>query len=101
MTVEANLDVVRRLLDEGWNQGRLEVVDELVAEDAMPAHESPSAGRQSWKDAVVQYRSAFPDLHYSIDDLFGTGDRWCSGGRRRPRTPSASWDGRRPGGRRR
>jgi len=75
MTVQTNLDVVRRLLDEGWNQGRLEVVDELVAEDAVPAHDGPGPGRQSWKDAIIQYRSAFPDLRYRIEDLFGADDK--------------------------
>lgn len=29
MTDSANLAIVRRLLEEGWNQGKLEVVDEL------------------------------------------------------------------------
>ena len=53
MTVDTKLAIVRRLLEEGWNQGRLEVVDELVARDAVPAHESPSPGNQSWKDAIV------------------------------------------------
>jgi steroid delta-isomerase-like uncharacterized protein len=75
VTDTANLAIVRRLLEEGWNQGRLEVVDELVARDAVPAHQSPSPGRQSWKDAIVMYRSAFPDVNYRIDDLFGAADK--------------------------
>jgi steroid delta-isomerase-like uncharacterized protein len=98
IAVEANLEVVRRLLDEGWNQGRLEVIDELVAEDAVPAHDSPSPGRQSWKDAIVLYRSAFPDLRYRIDDLFGTDDkvvlRWTATG-----TDTVGFMGRPPTGR--
>ena len=40
----------------------------------MPAHESTDSGRQSWKDAIM-YRSAFPDLTYRVDDLFGAGDK--------------------------
>lgn len=99
MTVDAKLAVVRRLLEEGWNQGRLEVVDELVAQDAVPAHESTSPGRQSWKDAIVMYRSAFPDLNYRIEDLFGTGDkvvlRWTA-----TATDTNGFMGRPPTGRR-
>jgi steroid delta-isomerase-like uncharacterized protein len=95
----ANLAIVRRLLEEGWNQGRLEVVDELVAHDAMPAHQSPSPGRQSWKDAIVMYRSAFPDLNYRIDDLFGAEDkvvlRWTA-----TATDTVGFMGRPPTGRR-
>ena len=99
MTTDANLHAVRRLLEEGWNQGRLEVVDELVARDAEPAHESPSPGRQSWKDAIVMYRSAFPDLNYRIEDLFGAGDkvvlRWTA-----TATDTVGFMGRPPTGRR-
>jgi len=98
VTIESNLDVVRRLLEEGWNQGRLEVVDELVADDAVPAHDSPSPGRKSWKDAIVFYRSAFPDLRYQIDDLFGADDkvvlRWTATG-----TDTIGFMGRPPTGR--
>ena len=36
MTDSANLAIVRRLLEEGWNQGRLDVVDELVAPTPCP-----------------------------------------------------------------
>ena len=99
MTDNANLAIVRRLLEEGWNQGRLEVVDELVARDAVPAHQSPSPGRQSWKDAIVMYRSAFPDLTYRIDDLFGAEDkvvlRWTA-----TATDTVGFMGRPPTGRR-
>jgi steroid delta-isomerase-like uncharacterized protein len=99
VSVDANLGAVRRLLEEGWNQGRLEVVDELVAEDAVPAHESTSPGRQSWKDAIVMFRSAFPDLTYRIDDLFGAGDkvvlRWTA-----TATDTLGFMGRPPTGRR-
>jgi steroid delta-isomerase-like uncharacterized protein len=98
VTADANLEVVRRLLEEGWNQGKVEVVDELVAPDAVPAHESTSPGRQSWKDAIVMYRSAFPDLTYRIEDLFGAGDkvvlRWTA-----TATDTVGFMGRPPTGR--
>ena len=54
ITADANLGIVRRLLEEGWNRGKLDVVDELAAHDAVPAHESPSPGRQFWKDAMQE-----------------------------------------------
>ncbi len=84
MTVESNVSLVRRLVDEGWNQGKLEVLDELVAEDAVPVPDSPTSGRQSWKDEITFFRSAFPDLRIDIDDLFGAEDkvvlRWSATG---------------------
>jgi len=78
-----NEALVRRLFD-AWNGADLAIVDEVVAADAVPAHEGTSPGRESWKEAVVTYRSAFPDIHYEIDDLIATDEkvavRWTATG---------------------
>jgi predicted ester cyclase len=85
MTAESNISPVRRLVEEGFNQGKLEVVDEIVAEDAVPADDSTASGRQEWKDAITFWRSVFlDDLRLDIDDLFGADDkavlRWTATG---------------------
>jgi steroid delta-isomerase-like uncharacterized protein len=84
MSVEDNVAVVRRLFDVGWNQGNLAVVDELVAEDALSHHEGVVVGRDPWKQSIVMYRGAFPDLRYTIDDLIAVDDkvvaRWTARG---------------------
>jgi steroid delta-isomerase-like uncharacterized protein len=99
MTVESNVSLVRRLIDEGWNQGRLEVLDELVAEDAVSAPDDPTSGRQAWKDEIAYFRSMFPDLRFDIHDLFGADDkvalRWTATG-----TDTGGFMGRPPTGRR-
>jgi predicted ester cyclase len=75
---------VRRLVEQGFNQGKLEVVDEIVAEDAVSADDSSASGRQEWKNAITFWRSAFPDLRLNTDDLFAVGDkvvlRWTATG---------------------
>jgi ketosteroid isomerase-like protein len=43
--LEANKAVVRRLFEEGFNAGRLEVVDELVAPDVVTTTPSFSTRR--------------------------------------------------------
>jgi predicted ester cyclase len=64
--------VVRRLLDEGFSRGRLEVVDELVAEKMHehqlrePGHPSGPAGV---KAVIASLRSAFSNFQLSVQDL--------------------------------
>jgi predicted ester cyclase len=73
---EANIETSRRLIEEGFGQGRLELLDELCA-DGFVSHD-PVAGDQD-VDAVKQtisgYREAFPDLTFTIEDIFDAGDK--------------------------
>jgi predicted ester cyclase len=63
---EANKAVVRRLVDEVMNRGRLEVLDELYHSPAMA-----SAAR----DWITPFRDAFPDVHMRVVDLVAEGDK--------------------------
>ncbi|HEX5166555.1 MAG TPA: ester cyclase [Thermomicrobiales bacterium] len=68
---EANKQIVRRFIDEVWNQARLEVADELVH----PLYENnEGAGPEAVKRNVRAFKSAFPDLHDSIEALIAEGD---------------------------
>jgi len=83
MSIQHSEALVRRLF-EVWNGAPVTIIDEVVAPDAVRAHEGTSPGRESWKEAVTFYRSAFPDLHYAIDDLIATDTkvtvRWTATG---------------------
>src|SRR5579871_4276399 len=83
MSAEHNEALVRRLF-EAWNGADPAIVDEVVAADAVRAHEGTTPGRESWKEAIAFYRSAFPDLRYEIDDLIATDEkvtaRWTATG---------------------
>src|SRR5262245_35902568 len=65
-------EVVRRLLDEGFSRGRVEVVDELVAA-GMQEHQlrepGHPAGPAGVKAVIASLRSAFSDFQLSIQDL--------------------------------
>jgi steroid delta-isomerase-like uncharacterized protein len=84
---EQNKSVVRRLIDELWNKGNLQVADELIAPTYM--HHDPSSpdfgkGPESEKKRVNLYRNAFHDLRLNIEDLYADGEtvvaRWsCRG----------------------
>jgi steroid delta-isomerase-like uncharacterized protein len=77
MSNEENKSRVRRVCQEAWNEGRLDVIDEVVDPDAR--HHGLDAqtlvGPAPIKALVASIRDAFPDLHVAIEDLVAEGDR--------------------------
>lgn len=68
---EINKQIVRRFLEEVWNQARFEVADELVH----PLYENNEGkGPEAVKRNVRMFRTAFPDLHDTIDQLIAEDD---------------------------
>jgi predicted ester cyclase len=61
---EANKAVVRRLVTEVLNGGRLEVIDELYAPELAPA-------ARRW---IAPFRASFPDVDMEIVELVAEGD---------------------------
>jgi len=76
MSVEQNKAVVRRLVEEVINKGNIGLFDELVASNlvdhALPPGFPP--GAQGVKQFFSMLRAAFPDFHYTIEDMIGEGD---------------------------
>jgi len=85
---EQNKALSRRGLNEVFNQGKLEVIHEIV--DAKAVFHDPSVpggkfeGPEGFKQFTQIYRNAFPDLHIAIHDLIAEGDkvvaRWTATG---------------------
>jgi steroid delta-isomerase-like uncharacterized protein len=70
--------LVRRLVEEVFNQGRHDLVDEFYAPDLVahdPAYPAELLGVGGLKQLLHMYRIAFPDQRYTIDDIFSDGDR--------------------------
>lgn len=77
MSVEQNKEMFRRWIAEGWNRGELSVVDELYA-PAYVSHSFPPdfpPDREGLKRFVTALRTAFPDLHWTLDDMVGEGEK--------------------------
>jgi len=76
-TTEENKALFRRMYDEGLNGGNLAVVDELIAPEFIN-HEAPleveNRGPESQRLLITMLRTAFPDLHFSIEHLIAEGD---------------------------
>ncbi len=70
MSIEQNKLIMRRMIEEVWNQGNMATAEELFA----PDHTSPSApqlppGSDGVKMLVQMFRAAMPDYQMSIDLL--------------------------------
>jgi steroid delta-isomerase-like uncharacterized protein len=72
-----NVAVITRFLDEVINQGRLEQADELVAVDFVELDPLPGQrqGREGLKEVIGMIRTAFPDIHWAVDETVASGDK--------------------------
>ena len=76
MSVEENKALFRRTYEELLNRGDLDVADELVA-PMFINHEAPpgrDSGPESMRGLATMLRTAFPDLHFEIEDMVAEGD---------------------------
>ncbi len=77
MSTEENKAIVRRGIEEFANQGNFAAIDELVASDyVFHAPGLPALhGHEGFQQMVMMPRTAFPDLHFTIEDLIAEGDK--------------------------
>src|SRR5688572_15627064 len=77
MSAEQNKVVVRRLIEEVYNRGNLDMADELLAPDYVDHTWPPGkyAGREGLKRSVAKQRAAFSDLHNNIEEQIAEGDK--------------------------
>ena len=76
MSTEDHKAHVRRLTEEVWNQGNSALRDEVVATDYIGHHPSLTIhGQEGFRQFVSQYHSAFPDNHFTIEDMLAVGDK--------------------------
>jgi steroid delta-isomerase-like uncharacterized protein len=86
MGTEENKAVARRSIEGIWNKGDLAVVDELLASGYVHHVAGAETVRSSegMGQFVTGFRSAFPDLKFTIDDQIAEGDkvvtRWTGRG---------------------
>lgn len=77
MSTEDNKAKVRRAFEEGWNQGKIAVFDELCASDWI--HHDPTQPHvrtlEDFKRNVSERRNAFPDLHFTMEDMIAEEDK--------------------------
>jgi steroid delta-isomerase-like uncharacterized protein len=79
--------IARYFLGEAFSTGNLDPADEWVAPNWVnhdPGTPELPAGPEGFKQLVMGYRAAFPDLHITVDDVIAEGNkvvgRWTASG---------------------
>jgi len=73
---EANKALLQSYFEEVANKGNLDLIDEMVAPDYvghMP--EGEAIGIEGAKQHIMVFRSAFPDLSFTYNDMIAEGDK--------------------------
>ncbi|HKF63501.1 MAG TPA: ester cyclase [Dongiaceae bacterium] len=96
---DALFEPVRRLFEQVWNQGRLELLDAIATEElVLHAGRNAVSGRGTLRNIIGDFLTGFPDVKHRVDDLVIEGDRvvtrWRGVGHHR-----GSYDGIAPTGR--
>ncbi|MFC1717400.1 ester cyclase [Candidatus Poribacteria bacterium] len=84
--IEQNKALVRLVVEEVWNKGNLDIVDEILSTDW--ANHDPDypevSSIDSYKQNAARARAEFPDMRMTIDDISAEGDkvtvRWIMAG---------------------
>src|SRR4051812_6753616 len=76
---EAENKAIMHRYEEAVNQGNLDLIDEVIAADYV-GHEPDEDlhGPEGYKQFLTMFRSAFPDLHLTVEDEIAEGDRVAS-----------------------
>jgi steroid delta-isomerase-like uncharacterized protein len=71
-------DLAKRWFEEVWNKGRREAIAEMLAPGAV-IHDggADTIGADGFYPFFDRMRATFSDLHVTIEDTFGEGDRVC------------------------
>lgn len=74
--IARNIGVIRMLHEQVWSQGRVDLIEELYAEDFIGHFPTGIArGRQGIRERVEAHRRAFPNWTEEIDDTIAQGNR--------------------------
>jgi len=70
--------MVERIPLEVFNNGKFDLIDELVSPDFVDHFAQPGvpANRAGLKQSAIALKKAFPDLRYVLEDYLETGDRF-------------------------
>lgn len=77
MSAEENKALVRRYIEVVWNQRNTAALDELLAPNYQRYVSATAAplSSEGQRQRITGFHTAFPDLHFTIEDLFAEGDR--------------------------
>ena len=76
MSVDGNKNIVRRLFEEVWNQGRVELIEELFTPLAIQFDPTAPNGlnNAAFKEFVLTYLNAFPGVKMVVNIVVAEDD---------------------------
>jgi steroid delta-isomerase-like uncharacterized protein len=88
VSAEENKEKARRLMEEAFGGGKLEVIDEVLDPNFVCYDPNSEAGEvrgaDTFKQEIEYFRRAVPDLTYTVEDQVAEGDkvvsRWRASG---------------------
>jgi steroid delta-isomerase-like uncharacterized protein len=72
-TSEKNKETIRRLYENLLNHGKLELLDQVIAEDYTGIY--GQRGPEAFAETIRGLRQGFPNIRWTIEDLIAEGDR--------------------------
>ncbi len=73
---EQNKTVVRRIIEEHWNNKNADLVSELFTSNvSLDTPDGVLTGLEGASSLLQAYATAFPDFHLATDDLLADGDQ--------------------------
>jgi steroid delta-isomerase-like uncharacterized protein len=73
--VGSNMTLGRKVFTEVYGEGKVNLVDQLYADDFVDDSPGGGKGRELIKEAVTGFHKAAPDLKFEIEDVFATEDK--------------------------
>ena len=76
MSTETNKATVRRMIEQVWNEHRLDLIEEFFSEDIIQhvAGYPSSSGLEAIREATAMGLNAFPDQQITIEGEIAEGD---------------------------
>jgi steroid delta-isomerase-like uncharacterized protein len=76
MSSQENKASIQRWVEEAWNSGNFASAGEMYAANYI-LHDTtgPVSGAEGLKQFITVFRTGFPDLHFTIEDMIAEGDK--------------------------
>ena len=74
MAVQDNREIVRRYFEQVWNRGDMQAANEVLAYNFSLSC-GALEGREAIKMFISEFRSVFPDVHFTILSMLNEGDK--------------------------
>jgi steroid delta-isomerase-like uncharacterized protein len=80
MSIESNKAIISDFFEQVWNKGDEAAIDRFIAADAAGNDPDFGIGREGFKQQWRNWRRAFPDIHFQIEEMVAEGNtvvsRW-------------------------